>query len=105
MTTLVAASWRLRAARAYLAGQTTWRTLLLGSLEGEWDGTANWTYSGADDDEPAEEDMPVTPCCLLNSTPYPTPPHPADRLLVTDTTKAPPCGGAFVVSYVRGGRP
>lgn len=61
VTTLVAASWRLRAARGYLAGQTIWRTLLLGSLEGEWDGTANWTYSGKDDDEPAEEDMPVTP--------------------------------------------
>lgn len=54
VTTLVAASWRLRAARGYLAGQTTWRTLLLGSLEGEWDGSASWAYSGEDDDEPDE---------------------------------------------------
>jgi hypothetical protein len=33
---LVAATWKLRAARGYLAGQTRWRTALLGELEGGW---------------------------------------------------------------------
>lgn len=49
VTDLVAAIWRMRAARGYLAGRTSWRSLLLGKLEGEWDGTANWTYGGDDD--------------------------------------------------------
>ncbi|WP_400995246.1 hypothetical protein [Agromyces sp. GXQ0307] len=47
---LVAAMWKVRAARGYLAGQTTWRTALLGELEGDWHGTATWTYGGSDDD-------------------------------------------------------
>lgn len=47
---LIAATWKLRAARGYLAGQTTWLTALLGELEGEWDGNATWTYSGPGDD-------------------------------------------------------
>lgn len=47
---LVAATWKLRAARGYLAGQTTWRTALLGELEGGWGGSATWTYDGPDDD-------------------------------------------------------
>lgn len=61
-TTLVGAKWRLRAARGYLSGQTTWRTLLLGHLEGGWDGNATWTYSGPDADDLNEEDMlPIAP--------------------------------------------
>jgi len=46
-----AETWRLRAARGYLAGRTTWRSLLLGAVEGEWDGTANWTYAGPVSDD------------------------------------------------------
>ncbi|WP_454172192.1 hypothetical protein [Microbacterium maritypicum] len=46
---LTTETWRLRAARGYLAGRTTWKSLLMGVVEGEWDGTANWTYSGPDD--------------------------------------------------------
>lgn len=49
--TLSAETWRLRAARGYLAGRTTWRSLLLGAVEGEWDGTANWTYDGPESDD------------------------------------------------------
>ncbi|PKI90693.1 hypothetical protein CW368_08390 [Actinomycetales bacterium SN12] len=45
---LSAETWRLRAARGYLAGRTTWRSLLLGVVQGEWDGTANWTYNGSE---------------------------------------------------------
>lgn len=47
---LVAATWKLRAARGYLAGQTTWRTALLGELQGHWGGSATWTYAGPNDD-------------------------------------------------------
>jgi hypothetical protein len=47
---LIAATWKLRAARGYLAGQLTWRTALLGDLEGGWGGSATWTYDGSDDD-------------------------------------------------------
>lgn len=47
---LVAAAWKVRAARGYLAGQTTWRSALLGELDGDWHGTATWTYGGPDDD-------------------------------------------------------
>lgn len=47
---LIAATWKLRAARGYLAGRTTWRSALLGELEGEWDGSATWTYNGSEDD-------------------------------------------------------
>ncbi|MDQ0894851.1 hypothetical protein [Agromyces ramosus] len=48
--TLSAETWRLRAARGYLAGQTTWRSLLLGDVEGGWNGTVTWTYGGAESD-------------------------------------------------------
>jgi hypothetical protein len=45
---VVAATWKLRAARGYLAGQTTWRTALLGELQGGWGGSATWEYDGPD---------------------------------------------------------
>lgn len=48
---LTAETWRLRAARGYLAGRTTWRSLLLGSVEGDWDGSASWTYDGSEPDD------------------------------------------------------
>ncbi|MDQ0648610.1 hypothetical protein QFZ53_002806 [Microbacterium natoriense] len=48
---LSAETWRLRAARGYLAGRTTWRSLLLGVVEGEWDGTATWTFGGSEPDD------------------------------------------------------
>ena len=48
---VVAATWRLRAARGYLAGRITWRTALWGELEGNWDGSATWTYDGPEDDD------------------------------------------------------
>ncbi len=47
---LVAATWKLRAARGYLAGRTTWKSALLGELQGEWDGTASWVYGGDDEE-------------------------------------------------------
>jgi hypothetical protein len=45
---LIAATWKSEP-RAYLAGQTTWRTALLGELDGHWGGSATWTYAGPDD--------------------------------------------------------
>ena len=46
---LVAARWRLVAARLFLAGTRSWRDLLLGHVEGDWDGNAMWV--GFDDDD------------------------------------------------------
>lgn len=46
---LVTAVWKVRAARGYLAGQTTWRTALLGDLQGDWHGTAIWSHTDIDD--------------------------------------------------------
>jgi hypothetical protein len=48
---LVAARWRLRAARIFLAtGSDVWRGMLTGSVQGEWDGTASWV-GGHDEDD------------------------------------------------------
>lgn len=47
---LVAVTWRLRAARRYLTGSTTWNGLLFGHVTGHWDGSASWVSDGDDDD-------------------------------------------------------
>lgn len=40
---LVAATWRLRATRNYLTnGSATWTGMLVGYVEGDWDGNASW---------------------------------------------------------------
>jgi hypothetical protein len=48
---IVAAMWRLRAARQYLTNRS-WRSMLLGHVEGDWDGNAGWVGTAdADDDD------------------------------------------------------
>lgn len=48
---LVAARWRLRAARIFLAtGSDVWRGMLTGSVQGEWDGNAGWV-GGSDEND------------------------------------------------------
>ncbi|MEV8136803.1 hypothetical protein [Microbacterium aurantiacum] len=40
---LVAARWRLRAARSFLTNRSTvWRGMLVGHVQGSWDGNADW---------------------------------------------------------------
>jgi hypothetical protein len=47
---ITAAKWRLRAARLYLANESTsWRSMLLGHVTGDWDGNADWISSDSDD--------------------------------------------------------
>jgi hypothetical protein len=49
---LVSATWRLQAARGYLAGRTTmWSALLFGHVTGEWDGSAEWVSGKEDEDD------------------------------------------------------
>ncbi len=49
---LVAATWRLRATRYCLSNlSSVWRSMLLGAVEGEWDGTASWVSSSDRDEE------------------------------------------------------
>lgn len=46
---LVAARWRLRAARSFLTNRSTvWRGMLVGHVQGGWDGNADWI--SADDE-------------------------------------------------------
>lgn len=48
---LVAARWRLRAARIFPAtGSDVWRGMLTGSVQGEWDGNAGWV-GGSDEND------------------------------------------------------
>lgn len=39
---LVAVTWQLRAGGLHLANGSGWKGLLLGAVEGEWDGSATW---------------------------------------------------------------
>jgi len=50
---LVSATWRLRATRHCLSNvSSVWRSMLLGAVEGDWDGTASWvTSSDSDEDQ------------------------------------------------------
>lgn len=45
---IVAAMWRLRAARQYLT-DGSWRSMLLDHVEGDWEGNASWVGTGEDD--------------------------------------------------------
>lgn len=47
---LVAVTWRLRAARGYLAGSTMWNGALFGHVTGDWDGSASWVSDDDNDD-------------------------------------------------------